>query len=265
LAANVTETKFVCPTGADRLAFDEFGRGLAQNAESVFYVDPAGVCHVVGPRDGVSSLGREILDAWTEDQSAIAGLDAWTEDQSAVAGLDAWTEDQSAVAGQAAAASRTSGYRTTTDGGLNVEVYTGNLLHDHVDAVVNPANVYLSHAGGAARAIADAAGHRLQSECRDYVQRYGNLRYTQVMHTSAGDMYPPVRYVIHAAGPPADQYRGNVAALRQAVFDTFYNCLRYANEQLRVRSVSIPAISSGAQCCLLYKNCALCRDGFKLK
>jgi len=66
-----------------------------------------------------------------------------------------------------------------------------------------------------------------------------------VMHTSAGNMYPPVRYVIHAAGPPADQYHSKPAALRQAVFDTFFNCLRYANEQLRISSISIPAISSG--------------------
>jgi len=65
------------------------------------------------------------------------------------------------------------------------------------------------------------------------------------MHTTAGNMNPPVQYVIHAAGPPADQYRANPDALRQAVFDTFFNCLRYANEHLRVSSVSIPAISSG--------------------
>ena len=65
------------------------------------------------------------------------------------------------------------------------------------------------------------------------------------MHTSAGKMDPPVRYVIHAAGPPADRYVGNAAALRQAVHDTFFNCLRYANEHLRVSSISVPAISSG--------------------
>jgi len=128
-----------------------------------------------------------------------------------------------------------------------VQVYTGNLLREDVEAVVNPVNVQLSHAGGAAKAIADAAGSRLRRECRDYVRRYGPLKFTQVMHTSAGKMYPPVRYVIHAAGPPADLYHGNPAALRQAVFDTFFNCLRYANEELRVASVSIPAISSGAR------------------
>ena len=126
-----------------------------------------------------------------------------------------------------------------------MEVYTGNLLRDNVDAVVNPANIHLSHGDGAAKAIADAAGNRLRRECRDYLRRYGPLKFTQVMHTSAGKMDPPVRYVIHAAGPPAVQYHGNPTALRQAVLDTFFNCLRYANEELRISSMSIPAVSSG--------------------
>jgi len=134
-----------------------------------------------------------------------------------------------------------------TRSGVSVEIYTGNLLQDNVDAVVNPANVHLSHGGGAAKAIADAAGHQLQRECREYTKLYGQLKFTQVMHTTAGNMYPPVRFVIHAAGPPADQYRGNATALRQAVFDTFLNCLRYANEQQHIQSMSIPAISSGVQ------------------
>ena len=196
----------------------ELGRGFAENARAVFYVDQKQMCHVIGSKHRVESVEREIHDAWRNDQYAILGQTT---------------------------ASKTGSYQMTTGGEISVDIYTGNLLQDDVDAVVNPANVFLSHGGGAARAIADAAGRQLQEQCRDHVERYGNLQFTQVMHTSAGNMYPPVRFVIHAAGPPADQYHGNEAALRQALFDTFFNCLRYANENLHIRSMSIPAISSG--------------------
>ena len=227
----VTETTFPYPNGVDRRAFREFGKGLAENARAVFYVDRAQICHVVGPKDEVSSIRREILGARSDDQ-----------------------HDQTTT-------SETSSYRMTTGGGIKVKIYTGSLLQGKVDAVVNPANVHLSHGGGAAKAIADAAGRQLQRECRDYLQRYGQLKFTQVMHTSAGNMYPPVRYVIHAAGPPADQYKSNSAALRQAVFDTFFNCLRYANEQLHIlQSISIPAISSGG---VIYIRATVCIGLFK--
>ena len=63
-----------------------------------------------------------------------------------------------------------------------MEVYTGNLLEDSVDAVVNAANVQLSHDGGLAKAIADTAGGRLRDECRKYIERYGPLKFTQVIH-----------------------------------------------------------------------------------
>jgi len=219
LVANITKTTFVCPDGADRQAFMELGCGFAASAKAVFYIDDKGICHVIGPKDRVSFVKSEILHAWRNDQSAAVGQST---------------------------ASTMSGYRMTTRGGISVQIYTGNLLQDDVDAVVNPANVQLSHGGGAAKAIADAAGYKLRRECQDYVQRYGQLKFTQVMDTSAGNMYPPVRFVIHAAGPPADEYQGNPAALRQAVLDTFFNCLRRANE-LHIASMSIPAISSGVQ------------------
>ena len=225
LAADVTETTFSCPAGADQLALLELGGGFAENAEAMFYIDHRQVCHVIGPKNRVASVEREIQDAWRNDQYAILGQTT---------------------------ASKTSGYRMTTGGGISVEIYTGNLLHDNVDAVVNPANISLSHGGGAAKAIADAAGPQLQRECRDYVKRHGYLQFTQVMHTSAGNMNPPVRFVIHAAGPPADHYHGNPTGLRQAVVDTFFNCLRYANEELHIQSLSTPAISSG-----VHRTCAV--------
>ena len=135
-------------------------------------------------------------------------------------------------------------YKLVTSCGVDVEIYCGNLLDEKVEAIVNPANTQLRHGGGAARAIAEAAGSQLQEECRAYISEHKELKVTQAMHTSAGRLFPPVIYVIHAVGPSAAQFP-NPDELYQAVFDTFYHCLLYANNHLHVSSLSIPAISSG--------------------
>jgi len=135
-------------------------------------------------------------------------------------------------------------FRMITSCGIDVQVYRGNLLDEKVDAIVNPANTRLFHGGGAARAIAEAAGRQLQEECRAYIDEHEELKVTQVMHTTAGNLYPPVIYVIHVAGPAAAHFH-RPDDLFQAVFDTFHHCLLYANSFLDVSSLSVPAIGSG--------------------
>jgi len=137
-------------------------------------------------------------------------------------------------------------YRMVTSCGIDIHIYHGNLLHEKVDAIVNPANCHLIHSGGAARAIAEAAGEQLEKECRAYIQQHKELKVTQPMHTTAGKMYPPVKYVIHVAGPSAAQFP-NPDELYKAVFDTFHHCMVHANNVLHVSSLSVPAISSGEQ------------------
>lgn len=133
--------------------------------------------------------------------------------------------------------------------GISVFVYTGDLQHEKVDAVVNPANIHLVHGGGAAKAIATAAGQQLQAECAQYIGQKGPLRVTEVMHTSAGNLRPNVLYVIHAAGPDATTYP-NQSKLHVDLRSTFYNCLRYANDVLKIKSMAVPAIGAG-----LYNTC----------
>jgi len=148
----------------------------------------------------------------------------------------------------------TDPFHMATSCGIDVQIYRGNLLDETVDAIVNPANIHLTHGGGAARAIAEAAGHQLQEECRAYISEHKELKVTQVMHTAAGKLYPPIIYVIHVAGPSAAHFH-SPDDLYQAVVDTFYHCLLYANNFLHVSSLSIPAISSG-------ENVYECSDSF---
>jgi O-acetyl-ADP-ribose deacetylase (regulator of RNase III) len=147
---------------------------------------------------------------------------------------------------RASTAHRTSDdvLKFTTPGSITVEVYRQDLLLERVDAIVNPANVALDHGGGAARAIANEAGSELRRQCRDYIKKNGELKVTQVVPTTAGLLVPQILHVIHAAGPQACRYPDE-RRLRQAVFDTFYNCFQCADGDLQLRSLSIPAISSG--------------------
>jgi len=62
-----------------------------------------------------------------------------------------------------------------------LEVYQRDLVDETVDAIINPANSYLRHGSGAARAIADAAGWQLENEFKDFIRQHRCLNVTRVM------------------------------------------------------------------------------------
>lgn len=152
---------------------------------------------------------------------------------------------------------------TTPRSSINVIIAKGDLTKQDTKAIVSPSNSQLKPYGGAAKAIAIAAGYQLMDECSRYIRIHGSLSTTKVMYTSAGRMFPPISYVIHACGPID---KGNWK-LEEELEKTFMNCFKCA-EELRVKSLSIPAISSGAykcqrrplilalinRCCCLYVN-----------
>jgi len=84
-------------------------------------------------------------------------------------------------------------------------VRQGDLVDAKVDVIVNPANSKLCHGGGAARAISVAAGEELDDECNEYLRQFGSLRVGRAMHTSAGNLRPRIKHVIHAVGPEAHE------------------------------------------------------------
>jgi O-acetyl-ADP-ribose deacetylase (regulator of RNase III) len=87
----------------------------------------------------------------------------------------------------------------------------------------------------------------LYNECGKYLETHKSLSVTEVTHSEAGKLRPAIKYVILAAGPPAGMFADD-KQLYDAVVRTFFNCMRYANERLKVCSISIPAISSGTHC-----------------
>jgi predicted RNase H-like nuclease (RuvC/YqgF family) len=65
-------------------------------------------------------------------------------------------------------------------------VRKNNLVEEYTEAIVNPANQELKHEGGAAKAIAQAAGEEFNADCESYLKSYGNLLTGKSMITKAG-------------------------------------------------------------------------------
>ncbi len=128
--------------------------------------------------------------------------------------------------------------RTVPYGGKRIlEVVVFDLLAETTDGIVNPANGGLSHGGGLAAQISEAAGESLDQECREYVQAHGRLEVGSALLTGAGSL--PFKGVIHAVGPrfgSGDEER----MIGRALMASF----RIATEQ-GWKSLSFPALSSG--------------------
>jgi len=129
-------------------------------------------------------------------------------------------------------------------GTLRVQIGTGDIVRQHIKAIVNPANSHLNHFGGAARIIADAAGIDLVGECEAYKQTHGPLPTAAVMHTTAGKLRPHIEYVIHTVGPRDDDY-SDKQELLTTLTATYYKVIKYASEVLRTPTLCLPPISSG--------------------
>lgn len=121
--------------------------------------------------------------------------------------------------------------------GLTLEICTGDLVREPVDAIVNAANEMLSHGGGIARAIAHAGGPEIDAQSDAWVREHGPVSHEKPAVTGAGLL--PCRYVIHAVGSVwghGDEDRKLAAAVRGSLD---------AAADLRLKSIALPAISTG--------------------
>jgi len=112
-----------------------------------------------------------------------------------------------------------------------------DLLYEPVDCIVNPANGGLSHGGGVAAAIADAAGPELVRECNRIVKERGRIPVGEAVITTAGEL--PFKGVIHAVGP-----RMGDGDEENKLVKTLHSAFLGAQER-GWTSLSFPAISSG--------------------
>jgi O-acetyl-ADP-ribose deacetylase (regulator of RNase III) len=122
---------------------------------------------------------------------------------------------------------------------IKIAIVQGDLTKETTDAIVNPANKYLMHGAGVAGAICKFGGESIQDESNLIRKKRGKVEPGNAVHTSAGDL--PCKFVIHAVGPMWEHgYSGENETLQEVIINT----LKLADE-LKIESVSIPAISSG--------------------
>lgn len=123
---------------------------------------------------------------------------------------------------------------------MELELVTGDITEQRVDAIVNAANSSLLGGGGVDGAIHRRGGPAILAECRALrAGHYGaGLPTGQAVATTAGEL--PARWVIHTVGPVFSQSEDRSELLRSC----YRESLRVAAE-LGARTIAFPLISAG--------------------
>lgn len=114
-------------------------------------------------------------------------------------------------------------------------VIHNSIVDEKVEAIVNPANEFLSHGGGVAGLISREGGPEIQRESNEKAPvKTGGATFTR-----AGDL--PFRAIIHAVGPVwKGGGQGEPGLLKSAVRSALEEA-----DRLKLKSISLPSISTG--------------------
>ncbi|WP_127503298.1 O-acetyl-ADP-ribose deacetylase [Actinoplanes solisilvae] len=123
---------------------------------------------------------------------------------------------------------------------MRIELATGDITTEQVDAIVNAANSSLLGGGGVDGAIHRKGGPAILEECRALrAAHYGRgLPVGQAVATTAGRL--PARWVIHTVGPVFSAAEDRAPLLRSC-----YTTSLAVAARLGAKSVAYPLISSG--------------------
>jgi len=124
-----------------------------------------------------------------------------------------------------------------------VEVIQGDIRKQQVDAIVNAANKELAAGGGVCGAIFAAAGHAaLAASCRVLGGcPTGSAVVTPSHHLAEGG----ITHIIHAVGPIWDERRPDEC---DRLLASAYRTSLELAEELGLRSIAFPSISTGSYC-----------------
>ena|SRR3989338_4764617 len=111
----------------------------------------------------------------------------------------------------------------------------GDLTQFPADAIINPANTRLNHAGGVACALVQKGGNSIQEESN----KIGFCKIGDAVTTSAAHL--PAKYLIHV---PTIDKDNNIKASLSDIRKGFTAALSLA-QKLNLKSVSTPLIGTG--------------------
>ena len=116
-----------------------------------------------------------------------------------------------------------------------IELYHGNIVEMHVDAIVNAANKSLLGGGGVDGAIHQASGPQLREECRKLNGcRTGQAKITRGYRLTA-------KFIIHTVGPV---WLGGKKGEKELLRDAYQNSLELG-KKYGIRTIAFPNISTG--------------------
>ncbi|KAL9974255.1 hypothetical protein ACROYT_G011270 [Oculina patagonica] len=183
-----------------------------------------GPCVVYGDAASVRQVKRTVQGGMSEQVSYDTSIGA--------EGMEAVTPEGVSI--------ETFNHRT--EKGIIISLRYGDITDEKVDAIVNPANDFLSHGAGLARLIVQKGGSEIQRESDRLIRKRGfqSLHVGDAVHTIAGRL--PSKFVIHAVGP--EWNRQSDKKSKKLIQKACFESLKLASK-LGLSSVALPAISSG--------------------
>lgn len=123
---------------------------------------------------------------------------------------------------------------------MSIQILSGDITKQHVDAIVNAANSSLLGGGGVDGAIHRAGGPDILEACRELRRgHYGKgLPTGQAVATTAGRLN--ARWVIHTVGPVY-----SASEDRSALLASCYRESLAVADELGAASIAFPAVSAG--------------------
>lgn len=125
--------------------------------------------------------------------------------------------------------------------GQIISLKQGDIIKEATDVIVNPANSFLKHEGGVAKAIDNASDGLVQLFSDELVARDGVVPVGGAKYTQAGGQLK-CKYVVHTVGPDAKKHGQKECETLLKL--SCENSLILA-DALKATSVSFPAISAG--------------------
>ena len=117
--------------------------------------------------------------------------------------------------------------------GIQLIIVRGNIIDQHVDAIVSPADPKLQHRHTLAKSIAQAAGDELRDDCASQIAACGDLELGTAVASSGGNLH--CSSVIHAVGP------ANHGSIWRDLRNACVNSFRVA-ASLKFQSVAVPLL-----------------------